>query len=265
MSRWFRFYDDVVNDPKVQRLPAALFRSWVNLLCVASKNGGVLPTVPDLAFALRQSEAAIDKDIDLLIEAELFDRTDKGIEPHNWAQRQHKSDVSTDRVKRFRKRHETVSETPPEQNRSEQSRVAPVSSNGKDHQSPAAKLSINILGVYREFGIQGVPDTHQADLWLEQGFDPGIVLATIRTILGRKKKFVPLSYFTGAIQEAHAIKDAPKANGIKVSQEAKETVWGWALSRERETGVWPSRQFHKSDIPKDFISKWEAETKEPAE
>jgi len=31
--RWFRFYAESVNDPKVQRLPAHLFKTWVNILC----------------------------------------------------------------------------------------------------------------------------------------------------------------------------------------------------------------------------------------
>jgi len=49
------------------------------------------------------------------------------MEPHNWNGRQYKSDVSTDRVKRYRERKrnvsgnddETANETPPEQNRTD--------------------------------------------------------------------------------------------------------------------------------------------------
>jgi hypothetical protein len=49
------------------------------------------------------------------------DHLDGGFTPHNWLKRQYKSDVSTERVKRFRnahetfqKRRETKSETPPD-------------------------------------------------------------------------------------------------------------------------------------------------------
>ena len=43
MARWFRMYAEVVDDPKVQRLSPALFRAWVNVLCLAASNGGVVP------------------------------------------------------------------------------------------------------------------------------------------------------------------------------------------------------------------------------
>jgi hypothetical protein len=38
-----------------------------------------------------------------------------GLSPHRWNERQYKSDVSTERVKRFRQRPRNGSETPPEQ------------------------------------------------------------------------------------------------------------------------------------------------------
>ena len=56
MSRWFRFYDGALNDAKVQRLPAPLFKAWVNLLCLASMHDGVLPPVADISFSLRIPE-----------------------------------------------------------------------------------------------------------------------------------------------------------------------------------------------------------------
>ena len=31
MTRWFRAYDDALNDPKVQRLPGELFKAWFKL------------------------------------------------------------------------------------------------------------------------------------------------------------------------------------------------------------------------------------------
>lgn len=117
-GRWFRFYDEAVNDPKVQRLPAPVFRFWVNTLCLASKNGGNLPSRGDMEFALRLSEAQLSELIVKLITAELLDTDGETLSPHNWNGRQYKSDVSTERVKRFRERQETVSETPPEQRQS---------------------------------------------------------------------------------------------------------------------------------------------------
>ena len=50
MSRWFRFYDEALDDPKVQRLAPHLFKTWINLLCLASKEDGTMPSNDDIAF-----------------------------------------------------------------------------------------------------------------------------------------------------------------------------------------------------------------------
>lgn len=130
MSRWFRFYEGALDDPKVQALPGDLFKAWVNLLCVAARNDGALPAA-DIPFMLRLDDRKAGKVIDELVSRGLIDRIGDGLEPHNWASRQFKSDVSNDRVKRHRQRHgngkrnvtETPQVTPPEteqiQNRGE--------------------------------------------------------------------------------------------------------------------------------------------------
>lgn len=118
MSRWFRVYEDMVDDPKVQRLPAPLFKTLVNLWCLASSHGGALPSVSDIAFKLRVSEAVAGKAIRDLISAGLIDEFEDCYRPHNWNGRQFKSDSSTTRVQKHRnaKRNadETLHETPPE-------------------------------------------------------------------------------------------------------------------------------------------------------
>lgn len=118
MKTWLRLYVDVVNDPKVQKLAGNLFKTWVNLLCVAAKNEGNLPDTEECAYCLRTTTGRTDKAIQELIEAGLIDRTETGLRPHNWDGRQYRSDVSTPRVQRFREKHrnvsETVNETPPD-------------------------------------------------------------------------------------------------------------------------------------------------------
>ena len=123
MSRWFRFYDDAVNDPKVQRLAGEKFKAWVNLLCLASKHGGKLPPLTDIAFTLRLSEDKISAILNEFCAAGLLDPVEvdgapMSYEPHNWSGRQFKSDVSNERVKRYRQRKcnvtDTVTVTPPE-------------------------------------------------------------------------------------------------------------------------------------------------------
>lgn len=111
--RWFRLYDEVLNDPKVQNLSADMFKMWVNILCLASKNDGVLPPISDVAFALRCNAGAVTEAFHILLEAKLLTVTKNQhgevYQPHNWAKRQFKSDTSSDRVKRHRERKKTVS------------------------------------------------------------------------------------------------------------------------------------------------------------
>jgi hypothetical protein len=108
VNQWFRFYSEVLEDPKVQRLPRELFRTWVNCLCLASRLDGVLPAIADIAFALRLPEKEAAKRIAALTSAGLFDRDGEALHPHNWKGRQFQSDGSSERVKRFRARKGNV-------------------------------------------------------------------------------------------------------------------------------------------------------------
>jgi hypothetical protein len=105
MSRWFRMYDDLVHDRKVQDLSPAAFKGWINILCIASKGAGVLPDIKDIAFALRLPIPKASSLVQDLVAAGLIDEQPNGkLSPHNWEIRQHKADVSTERVKAFRER-----------------------------------------------------------------------------------------------------------------------------------------------------------------
>jgi hypothetical protein len=117
--QWFRFYGDSLNDPKVQSLDGDTFKAWVNILCVASKNDGRLPPISELSFLLRCDDNACLTLVERLLNATLIDRVNGGANgwgyaPHGWDKRQYKSDVSTDRVKRFRNVSVTANETPPD-------------------------------------------------------------------------------------------------------------------------------------------------------
>lgn len=111
--KWFRFYSDALDDPKVQRLPAELFKAWVNILCVASRHGGVLPSSEDIQFALRLSESEVGRVLDDLKARGLIDEVGDHLEPHNWSKRQYKSDNVTLRVQKNRAQG-NVPETPDE-------------------------------------------------------------------------------------------------------------------------------------------------------
>lgn len=98
MKFWFRLYSEVVDDPKVQALPAEVFKAWINLLCLTSQHDGTLPPVADIAFRLRVSQTKAVSMLEKLRSAGLLD----GDTPHNWEGRQFIGDGSTARVHRYR-------------------------------------------------------------------------------------------------------------------------------------------------------------------
>jgi hypothetical protein len=119
VSRWFRFYNEALDDPKVQQLDPAIFKYWVNLLCLACRNNGKLPSHEAMAFALRMDIIALESLLDRLLIAGLIDVRKGGangsyIAPHGWEKRQYKSDTSTERVKRFRNVSKPLHETAPD-------------------------------------------------------------------------------------------------------------------------------------------------------
>jgi hypothetical protein len=115
MNRWFRLYDTVVDEPKVQRLSDPLFRAWINLMCVASRTGGIIAgDMRELGFRLRKPEARMRELVEQLLAAGLLDAVGEDYQPHNWEAHQFKSDGSSERVKRFRKHDDAKNETGPE-------------------------------------------------------------------------------------------------------------------------------------------------------
>lgn len=112
--KWFRFYTEALHDPKVQRLHPALFKHWVNILCVANRNRetGILPSVEDLSFQLRMKPVEVQKVLNQLIEKGLLDSTEAGqLFPHKWTERQRNSDVVSTRVQRYREKKDHENNT----------------------------------------------------------------------------------------------------------------------------------------------------------
>lgn len=91
---WFRLYHDLVDDPKVQRLPGETFKFWINVLCLASQSreeGFIDLDVEDIAWRTRMSESEARGHLDALIDAGLVDRDEEDSESlwiHNWLGRQ---------------------------------------------------------------------------------------------------------------------------------------------------------------------------------
>ena len=86
---WFRIYDEALDDPRLQRLPASLFRAWFNVLCAASRNGGTLPPISELAFMLRTRPGALSRRLEALKAAGLIEEIDGALlRPVEWERRQ---------------------------------------------------------------------------------------------------------------------------------------------------------------------------------
>lgn len=101
---WFRMYREVLSSPKIQKLRPETFRAWINLLCCTSDDG-CLPSRDDIAFMLRLKPSKVQDHLSELIAAKLIDEENGQLFAHDWDEHQFQSDVSTDRVKRFRKRY----------------------------------------------------------------------------------------------------------------------------------------------------------------
>lgn len=99
--KWFRLYHEILDDPKVQRLEPALFKFWVNFLCLANRSetrGVVTLDVGEIAFALRIPDADAAAALEVLQRNGLIEAGETGLKPHNWDERQRKSDDVTARV-----------------------------------------------------------------------------------------------------------------------------------------------------------------------
>lgn len=111
LMKWFRFYHDAIDDPKVQRLPGDLFKFWVNVLCLASRSderGVVKLELGEIAFALRLSDEATEAMASELVARNLLEETTSGLQIHNWDSRQFRSDNVTERVMKHRSKAESV-------------------------------------------------------------------------------------------------------------------------------------------------------------
>lgn len=231
MSRWLRINEDCIDNPKILKLPEALRWQWVALLCVASKNDGVLPPIDDVALCLRVPEAKAAEFITKLVKARLIDRVGDNFVPHNWTKRQFKSDSSTERVRKHREKHgnvsetvtrnvsssvtETVTVTPPEQSRTET----------EAEHSKADARALDEMGLKQEGLLRAAftaecagrprpPDMSIIAVWLLDGISVGTISVTVPPILRRKRDMATLAYCDAAVREAHA--KAPPATELQV-------------------------------------------------
>ncbi|MEM7524074.1 MAG: HNH endonuclease [Pseudomonadota bacterium] len=109
--QWCRLHADMLDDPKVQLLPATVFKAWVNILCLATKadGDGRVGELGDIAFALRCDTDATRSALGHLTQQGLLAESAAGVfSVVNWRKRQFQSDDSADRVRRYRQRRKKL-------------------------------------------------------------------------------------------------------------------------------------------------------------
>lgn len=221
---WFRFYNDAVNDPKVQKLSGDMFKAWVNLLCLASKGDGAVVKA-DVQFLLRVTEKCARGIIEFMIEHNLFDDRGDVVTPHNWDGRQFKSDASNDRVKRYRDRKRNgecnvtpaVTVTPTEQNRAD---TEQKDGGRRDDPEPLVTERANRLSdqiaVICGYDLKFLPPSwlgspYRVQTWVANGWPDEIILATCREMMANKRDGPPnsVNFFEKGIARAIARQNAP--------------------------------------------------------
>ncbi|MEJ5201405.1 MAG: DnaD domain protein [Anaerolineales bacterium] len=114
MRTWIKLHIEILEDPKMGRLPDRLFRRAIELFLMAGKNdnnGGVLPPVEDIAWLLRVGESDLLDDLQKLQEVNIVHETEPGVwVVTHFAERQD-ADTTAERVAKHRnsvaKHHKT--------------------------------------------------------------------------------------------------------------------------------------------------------------
>ena len=107
---WFRMYASILDlEDKTQELSDKLFRAWVRLLALYTRNNAVMPSDSAVARCLKVSVPRLAEIFQSLKDSELIQQVNGAWMPYNWDERQYESDSSTERVRLFRERHRSVS------------------------------------------------------------------------------------------------------------------------------------------------------------
>lgn len=191
MSRWWRAYEEAATDPKLQLLPAELFRVWFNLMCIASKHDGSLPALAHIAYTLQMKPERAAQALSQLHAAGLLDKTETGFAPHNWNGRQYKSDAAdataAERMKRYRNnkrnnRNATVTALRPETETETDSKALAL---GAD--APCARASDRFAEFWSAYPRRDGPNPRKPaeqrfTALVKSGVDPGMMIEAAKKL-----------------------------------------------------------------------------------
>jgi len=109
---WIKTYIEILDDPKMGRLPDWLWRRAIELFLLAGENGndGLLQPVMDMAWRLRTSEEKLTESLQALSQVGVVHETPEGWVVTHFKERQ-SALSNTERVHEFRKRKRNDNET----------------------------------------------------------------------------------------------------------------------------------------------------------
>ena len=237
-GRWWRAYEGAVDDPKLQLMPPALFKSWFNLVCLSSANGGKLPPISTVAFKLHIAEGKAKHVVAELTARHLFDQISGEFVPHNWELRQYKSDVTDPtaakrmRNYRNRRRNATVTVTPPRvQNTDSVAKATADEVVGEDARAKLFRLGKTILV---SFGVAEKRTGALIGQWLKTRNDPEGLLAAIQ--FARDQNVAePVAYISAVLKQEKSDGTGQKSIKERTTELADE----WRR-RERDSGLFGS-------------------------
>jgi hypothetical protein len=113
---WIKLYHEILDDPKMGRLPDALFRRTIKLFLIAGdfNRGGELPPLADMAWRLRADEPALYAQMEDLEALNILSRdADGGWRVVHFRERQEAAPIA-ERVRRHREAARNEEYTPSE-------------------------------------------------------------------------------------------------------------------------------------------------------
>lgn len=99
---------------------------------------------------------------------------------------------------------------------------------------------------------------------VSSGADPQAIIAGAKEFARREHKIVGSAFVPQAVTWINQKRWGDYETNREQERLNMEQTWEFLLDRESQTGSWPSRQIHKSDIPAEFIVAWELKKKATA-
>ncbi len=252
VDRWFRFYEEAINHDKVRGLASDTLRwQWVTLLAVASKYGGVIPSLKVAALNLNVKESKAAQVIATLHRAELLDCVDGGyFKPHDWHGRQPVDATAAERKRRQRQKERddrdshavtTVTchgEVTPTEIRDESKIGGGGDARAREpakqpwELEPCHDLARRLAEIAKrsdEFEFTGWGGaTYRVKQWLADGWPEELIVAAVREAAG-KSAYVPpngIKYFEPIIARFIAQQTAPLPKVVEIQPKTVEVSNG---------------------------------------